>query len=65
MKIKVKGKIPQQDKDDIRTLLAGFKADNQHLEIEKVIPILKVATTGKDYKFKFKTGPNLTVCEVV
>jgi hypothetical protein len=20
---------------------------------------------GKNYKFKFKTGPNLTVCEVV
>ena len=26
MKIKVKGKIPQQDKNDIRTLLAGFLA---------------------------------------
>jgi len=61
MKIKVKGKIPQQDKNDIRTLLASFLADNQHLEIEKALPVLKVAMAGKDYKFKFKTGPNLTV----
>ena len=65
MKIKVKGKIPQQDKNDIRTLLAGFKADNQQLKIEQALPVLKVAMAGKDYRFKFKTGPNLKVCEVV